>query len=91
MMLLKRLFALPPDTFELKQRHDIPGLIAALGHRFPWIRRDAAELLGQMQEPQVRAPLTAALNDSDSEVRHAAQAALDNLNATARPPNSSIV
>ncbi|HEY0739133.1 MAG TPA: HEAT repeat domain-containing protein [Herpetosiphonaceae bacterium] len=91
MFLLKRLFALPPDTFELKQRHDVPGLIAALGHRFPWIRRDAAQILGQMQEPQVRAPLTAALNDRDSEVRHAVQDALDTLNAPAPPPNSVAV
>ncbi len=83
MMLLKRLFGLPPNTLELKQRHNVPGLIAALGHRFPWIRRDAAQILGQMQEPQARAPLTAALNDHDPEVRHAAQQALDQLNAPA--------
>lgn len=62
---------------QLKQHHDVPGLIAALGHPFPWIRRDAAQMLGQIKELRVRTPLTAALTDRDSEVRHAAQDALE--------------
>lgn len=80
MLWVKRLFGLPPNPIQLKQQHDVPGLIAALGHPFPWIRRDAAQMLGQIPESRVRAPLTAALNDRDSEVRHAVQAALDTLN-----------
>lgn len=83
MMVLNRLFGLPPNPLALKQRHDVPGLIAALGHQFPWIRRDAALMLGHMRDPQVRGPLAATLNDRDPEVRHAAQNSLNNLNAPA--------
>jgi HEAT repeat protein len=85
MMLLKRLFGLPPNPLALKQRHDVPGLLAALEHQFPWIRRDAARMLGQMQEHQGKGPLTAALNDHDAEVRHAAQDALALLDAPIAP------
>ncbi len=85
MLWVKRLFGLPPNPIQLKQHHDVPGLIAALGHPFPWIRRDAAQMLGHIKESRVRAPLTAALNDRDSEVRHAVQDALDKLNAPAAP------
>jgi hypothetical protein len=46
MLWVKRLFGLPPNPLQLKQHHDVPGLIAALGHPFPWIRRDAAQMLG---------------------------------------------
>ncbi len=80
MLYLKRLFAGPPNTLELMQRHDIAGLLAALDHTLAWVRRDAAATLGRMQEPRARAPLTTALQDRDAEVRHAAQAALDTLN-----------
>ncbi len=80
MLLLKRLFGGPPNTFELWERHDVAGLLAALGHTLPWVRRNAAEALGTMQAPQARGPLTAALNDSDEEVRQAAQDALETLN-----------
>lgn len=85
MLLLKRLFASTPHAF--KRRHDVSGLIATLGQRFSWIRRDAAQIWGQRQEAQVRAPQTVALNDSDSRVSPAVQDALDKLKATATPPN----
>ncbi len=80
MLYLKRLFAGPPNTRDLRQQQDIAGLLAALDHKLAWVRRDAAETLGTMQEPRACAPLTAALQDRDAEVRHAAQAALDTLN-----------
>jgi HEAT repeat protein len=81
MLYVKRLFAGPPNTLELRQRHDVAGLLAALDHKLAWVRRDAAETLGQMQEPRARVPLTTALQDRDADVRHAAQGALDTLNA----------
>jgi HEAT repeat protein len=85
MLWVKRLFGLPPNPLQLKQQHDVPGLIAALEHPFPWIRRDAAQMLGHIKESRVRAPLTAALNDRDSDVRRAVQDALDQLNVPAAP------
>ncbi len=83
MLYLKRLFAGPPNTLELMQRHDLAGLLAALDHPLAWVRRDAAATLGRMQEPRARAPLTTALQDRDAEVRHAAHVALTQLNAAA--------
>ncbi len=80
MDLLKRLFGGPPQPFDLMQRHDVAGLIAALGHSLPWVRRDAALALGQLQDPQARTALTAVLHDPDGEVHHAAQAALAQFN-----------
>lgn len=79
MSFLKRLLGGPPNTFELMQQHDINGLLAALGDTLPWVRRDAAQSLGNLGEPQFREPLTAALNDNDAEVRHAAQDAIAKL------------
>lgn len=76
---IKRLFRAPPNTFALRQRHDTAGLLAALGHDLAWVRRDAAESMGQMQDAQFREPLTMALKDSDVEVRTAAHAALVQL------------
>ncbi len=80
MLYLKRLFAGPPNTRDLRQRQDVAGLLAALDHTLAWVRRDAAETLGMMQEPRARASLTTALEDRDAEVRHAAHVALDTLN-----------
>lgn len=77
---IKRLFRAPPNTFALMQRHDTAGLVAALGHDLAWVRRDAAQSLGQLHDAQFRGPLTAALQDSDAEVRDAAQTALALLN-----------
>ncbi len=76
---LKRLFWAPPDTFALRQRGDTAGLLAALNHELAWVRRDAAESVGRLQDAQFREPLTTALQDSDAEVRGAAQAALAQL------------
>ncbi len=72
MKLLHWLFGEPPDTFALQQQGDRAGLIAALGHTLPWVRRDAAQALGEMRDPQARA----ALHDPDRDARHAAQEAL---------------
>jgi HEAT repeat protein len=88
MLYLKRLFAGPPNTRDLRQQHDVAGLLAARAHNRAWVRRDAAAPRGRMQEPRARAPLTTALEDRDAEVRHAAQAAPPHLNASdaASPP-----
>ena len=80
MRFFTRLFGGPPEPFQLMERHDVAGIIAALGHTLPSVRRDAAHALGQLQDPHGRAPLTAALNDRDADVRAAVQAALDQLN-----------
>ena len=80
MKLLHWLFGEPPDTFALQQQGDRAGLITALGHSFPWVRRDAAQALGEMRDPHARAALTAALNDPDGEARRAAHDALAQFN-----------
>ena len=80
MHFFKRLFGGPPYPFQLMERHDVAGIITALGHTLSWVRRDAADALGQLQDPHGRAPLTVALHDRDADVRAAAQAALDKLN-----------
>jgi HEAT repeat protein len=84
--LLERLFGEPPNTYELGQRHDTAGLLAALGHSLPWVRCNAAATLGKMHALEARGPLTAALHDSDADVRQAAQAALDRLRDRATAP-----
>ncbi len=81
MKLLHWLFGEPPDTFVLQQQDDRAGLIAALSHAFPWVRRDAAQALGELRDPHARAALTAALNDPDEDARRAAHAALAQFNA----------
>lgn len=80
MFRIKRLFRAPPNTFALRQRHDTAGLLAALGHELAWVRRDAAQSLGQLHDAQFREPLTRALKDNDADVRAAAHAALVQLN-----------
>ncbi len=80
MRTFNRLFGGPPNTYELGQRQDIVGLLAALSHRLPWVRRNAAETLGTLKVEAARGPLTAALHDSDAEVRAAAHTALAQLN-----------
>ena len=88
MRTFKRLFGGPPNTYDLGQRQDIGGLLAALGHSLPWVRRNAAETLGTLKVEAARGPLTTALRDHDAEVRAAAQTAIAQLNdspAGARP------
>ena len=79
MFQITRMFKAPPDTFALLQRNDRAGILRALQHNLAWVRRDAAQSLGQLHDPQFRVPLTAALNDADAEVRDAAQSALAQL------------
>lgn len=87
MQYLSRRFAGPPNTRDLRQQHDVAGLLAALEHTLGWVRRDAAETLGMMHVLRARAPLTTVLQDRDAEVRHAAQVALTLLNTPdAAPP-----
>jgi HEAT repeat protein len=75
------LFNVPPNTWQLLRRKDEAGLVAALGHSLPWVRRNAAENLGTLRLPQSATALTLALDDPDQEVRYAARAALDDIQA----------
>lgn len=76
----QRFLGYPPNTYELLQRGDIAGLAAALGHKLPWVRRDAVLTLATLNDPQFTGAFTTALNDSNEDVRHAAHAALERLN-----------
>ena len=49
MLYLKRLFAGPPNTRDLRQQHDVAGLLAALDHKLAWVRRDAAATRGRIR------------------------------------------
>jgi HEAT repeat protein len=63
-------------------REHAPGeaLVEALGRaEDPWTRMLVADLLGQRAEPSALEPLTAALDDADSQVRWAAADALRKL------------
>lgn len=46
----------------------IPGLIAALGHEAPWVRGEAASVLGIIGTPEALAPLPGLLDDQSPQV-----------------------
>ena len=68
-----------PDVSGLRARRDVDGLIEALRHSNPSIRRAAAEALGELGDVRAKVPLHTALEDDDPTVRVAAQAALGRL------------
>ena len=69
----------PPNIEKLKARQDIKGLIKALGYKKDGtIRQAAAEALVRIGAPAVE-PLTAAVGDSDKDVRCAAVQALGRI------------
>ena len=59
----------------------VPALIQALGHRYSAVRRAAAEALGELGDPQAVPALTERLQDESGDVRKAAQAAIQQIQA----------
>jgi hypothetical protein len=70
----------------LKQRHDIPGLAAALKHRDVEMRYRAAIALGELGSAEAVAPLATALSDENSGVRWEAAEALGRIGEAALDP-----
>jgi hypothetical protein len=68
-----------PDVSKLRERGDVSGLVKALLHKSPEIRRHAARVLGPLEDPGAVEPLIAALVDEDDTVRYAAAEALGRL------------
>src|SRR4051812_28823430 len=65
---------------DVRQRAPAEALAEALARAHdPWTRMLVADLLGQRAEPSALEPLTAALNDTDHQVRWAAADALRTL------------
>jgi hypothetical protein len=71
---------------QLKQRHDIHGLAAALGHRDVEMRYRAAIALGEIGSAEAVAPLATALSDENSGVRWEAAEALGRIGEAALDP-----
>ena len=59
----------------------VPALIQALGHRYSAVRRAAARALGELGDPQAVPALTERLQDESGDVRKAAQAAIQQIQA----------
>ena len=60
--------SLPVDLL-LVRDDDIPGLIAQLRHAEPWVRGEAASVLGIIGTPAALAPLPALLDDPSPQVQ----------------------
>ena len=59
----------PPDVYKLWMNKDTEGLIKALKHDDPKIRRDAASVYSSHLDPNLVEPLIEALGDEDQVVR----------------------
>lgn len=70
----------PPNVAALAERHDVKGLIRALG--MTSVRYNAAVALGQVGGAEAVPPLIAVLNDPDPAVRQASVWALGRLGDT---------
>ena len=65
----------PPNVEKLADKHDLKGLIKALGYwdpRKPWVPCAAARALGAIGDPGAVEPLIGALGDKHCEVRRVA-------------------
>ena len=70
----------PPNVRKLAEKHDVKGLIKALGYRQdPSIRCHAVLALGRLGDLRAVEPLIGALRDDEWEVRDAAVEALGRL------------
>jgi len=70
----------PPNIQKLKQKRNINALVKALTYKKdPNIRKWAADALGELGEKQAVAPLIAALDDQETDVKCSAAAALGKL------------
>ncbi|MBT0160987.1 HEAT repeat domain-containing protein [Candidatus Bathyarchaeota archaeon A05DMB-2] len=87
MSFLQELFG-SPNIEQLKAKHDIKGLIKALGYKkVSSVREKAAQALGKIGGDQVVMPLIDALiMDNDEKVHHAAAGALGQIGAPAVEP-----
>ncbi len=63
----------------------VPALIQALPNKNRWVRRAAAEALGEIGDPQAVPALVQALRDEDEDVRREAAWALGKIGASAVP------
>jgi HEAT repeat protein len=76
-MLLEKIFGRNVET--MRNRRDLPGLIAALSSQSPVVRRDAAVALGEVGDARAVEPLKTLLIDRSEDVRIAAARALGEL------------
>lgn len=58
-----------PNVKKLKEKGDVKGLIKALRHKDPSIRKDAAKALGDLKANEAVEELIDALKDSNTDVR----------------------
>lgn len=63
----------------MRSAHAVEPLIAALRDDFPFVRRFAAQALGEIGDTRAVSPLTAISGDSDAGVRTEVTYALENL------------
>lgn len=68
-----------PNIYKMKEKRNVKGLIKALRYKDDWVRRDAAEALGEIKDTRAVEPLINALKDEDSSVRELAAEALEKL------------
>ena len=68
-----------PEVERLRNAGDVPGLAKLLQEGDPRQRLEAARTLGSLGQEQSRAPLLAALDETDPQVRHAVLAGLVGL------------
>ena len=77
----------PPNVSKMKDRHDVEGLIKALSYRRSWfVRKTAAEALGEIGDAYAVEPLSAALKSKDTDVCASAAKALGKIGAPAVEP-----
>ena len=70
----------PPDVRELAAKHDVKGLIKALGYKTdPNVRKDAAKALGEIGDVIAIEPLIMSLQDDALSVNLSAVLALGKL------------
>lgn len=68
-----------PDLAKLHAERDLDGLVKALRHKRPEVRREAAERLGWLGDARAEMALLDHVNDADESVRGAAAKALGGL------------
>jgi HEAT repeat protein len=73
------MFFFKPNVEKMEKKRNVEGLIKALEHKDPNVRKAAAKALGRIGDKRAVEPLIKALSDSDWEVRAAAAKALGKL------------
>lgn len=72
-------FSRKPNIVDLLDREDVNGLVQALRHSDPAVRRDAVVALGHLKDMRASDALIRTLRDQSPEVRHHAIAALKSI------------